>query len=132
MTSMPDKRTFSWTSHAWHAKSGEPEQIHFGNEQGEMTIIWELVGGLPTPRLCVFSESWGLLTTFGNVISELGKISLEADATPEQIVTVLKDCGFEDQTEYESPFSEDETDLRRKLADLERQAAQIRQQLEKR
>jgi len=129
------KRGFHWTTKAWYAEAnGNPNEISFGNyadeggTSGEMTMKWIKLGGKLTPQLRSFDYSWAALSSFGDLINELGKHDSDG-ISQERFVDILTECGFKDLTSYESPYDPPETALRKRLAVIENEADEIRSKL---
>jgi hypothetical protein len=101
-------RGFSWSNRAWYADANRLKygMVHFGiyhtegGTSGEMTMEWDELCGKIVPQLKVYNDGWKSLSTFKDVIDELGKVNNVA-ISDTQFVSILKACGFEDLTEYE-------------------------------
>jgi hypothetical protein len=99
------KRGFHWHDKAWYAQYGANRGPEIGlglyddegGTSGEMTIRWHAGIGA---RLEAFSDSWETLATFGDLLQALANLN---DPSQEEIVEVLKACGFEDMTHYNKP-----------------------------
>lgn len=108
------KRGFHWSNRAWYATKGfeSYNDIYFGlypedpsvetiEPIGEMVMKWHDLFGEMTPRLEVYTGSWGVLMTFGDLLTELSNLDGK-NITEERFVDILLALGFEDMTKYES------------------------------
>ena len=101
------KRGFIWSSRAWYAEAADcKHEISFGmyarggGTTGEMHVKWHQVGGKWVPRLECFDDAWAALSTFGDLLKEMGLLD-NVTPTEERFVEMLKRCGFKDMTAYE-------------------------------
>ena len=126
-------RGFYWPARSWYAMSGRDPEIMFGmyapegGTSGEMAMRWHDLGDRLTPRLEVYCDAWSALQQFMDVLVELAEHDNEYIAQ-EEFVAILKACGVQDQTEYESPYPKDQH-LRQRLAELEKEKREIEEQL---
>jgi len=95
---------------------------------GEMTMMWINLNNRQVPQLTAFDDSWSALALFGDLIQKMGEVDDEC-ITQEQFVEMLLSCGFEDKTQYKSPYEPKETALRKELAELEERIAIIKSKL---
>lgn len=121
------KRAFYWSSRAWHANANRNKNptIMFGmyhkdgGTSGEMAMEWINLGNKITPQLKCFDDAWSALGLFTDIIKEMANVD-SGDITQEQFVEILKECSFEDLTEYEDPCGDDDgKQLERNIKDLE-------------
>ena len=126
-------RGFIWSSKAWYSPGVvDGPEVTFGmyepgqGTSGEMVMRWHNLGSM-VPRLEVFCDAWDALQQFQDVLVELAKHDAE-NITDEEFVTILKTCGVQDLTEYETPYSKD-AHLRRRLEELETEKGKIEKQL---
>lgn len=101
-------RGFHWSSKAWYWNKSIEDQIMIGiypgdgNEgtYGEMAIIWVNISGSKlSPQLKCFDDGFYVLSTFTDLIQELGKVDNKS-ISQEKFVEILKSCGFRDLTHY--------------------------------
>lgn len=112
-----DYRGFVWGSQAyyWQALGHDYDEVTFGlfspegGTSGEMSVRWETLGGSDVPKLHAFDDAWSALSTFSDVIAEMGERDNE-NMTPQEFVDLLLSCGFKDDTPRESPYTEKSTD----------------------
>jgi len=128
------ERAFIWSSRAWYAEAAKcTGEISLGmyakddGTTGEMSIKWRDLGDRRVPRLECFDDGWHALSTFSDLLDELGKMDDE-NPTEEEVIDVLLRCGFADHTAYTREGGTD--GARRVLRDLERQAAVLREEIE--
>ncbi len=102
------RRGFVWSSRAWYVEAANcKHEISFGmyvkdgGTTGDMRMKWHQVGGTWVPRLECFDDAWDALSTFGDLLQEMAMID-NTNSTEEQFVEILKRCGFEDMTAYQS------------------------------
>jgi len=104
-----NKRGFFWTEKAWYAKSINDQDVMFGmygdgdGLYGEMAMEWEELGGKEVPKLQVYNDGWEVLASFQDLLQRLAGVNGE-NITQGQFVEILKGCGFEDLTPYNSPY----------------------------
>ena len=104
-----NKRGFFWTEKAWYAKSINDQDVMFGmygdgdGLYGEMAMEWEELGGKEVPKLQVYNDGWEVLVSFQDLLQRLAGVNGE-NITQGQFVEILKGCGFEDLTPYNSPY----------------------------
>jgi hypothetical protein len=87
-----DDVTFGWFDE-------EDGSVH--RDYAELSMRWYDLGGVPTPRLEIFSDGFRTLSMYSEILAELqnfGRI------TPEQFCIFLKDFGFKDLTKRERNF----------------------------
>lgn len=98
-------RGYTISNRAWYKHVVIEDEIMFGiyhddgGSSGEMSITWIDLMGKKTPKLEAFNDSWKILSDFSDVISELSELS--GDVTQDDVVRVLKNCGFKDITAYQ-------------------------------
>ena len=105
-----DYRGFIWGSQSyyWQALGYEDDEVTFGlfspegGTSGEMSVRWEKLGRSDVPKLRAFDDAWSALSTFTDVIAEMGEHDGE-DMTPQEFVDLLLSCGFKDNTIREKP-----------------------------
>jgi len=86
------------------------EEIYFNLADGdtgnfEFFIRWYTIGKIPTARLEIYDEAWFALLelqTLFERFKELGK----SNPQPDEIVKVLLECGFVDETQEKRPSDE--------------------------
>lgn len=128
------RRAFVWSARAWYHRPGDGPEINFGmyayegGTSGEMTMEWIELDRRQIPRLKAFDDSWSALAMFGDLLQKMGEADDE-NITQGQFVEMLISCGFEDKTEYQSPYEPQETALRKELADLEGKIETIKRKL---
>lgn len=131
-------RAFIHLSNAWYADtalkgSDYVDEISFGlyyrdkngesdGAQGEMCFKWyKLDNRRPmSARLECFHDAFEVLASFGDLLHALGKNfpgynSETYDSTypqPEDIIALLKECGFKDLTPTDSPYKNEVSDAR--------------------
>ena len=114
------KRCFYHTTEAWYAKplmrildAGYTDEVMFGlfapegGTTGEMGIRWKELGGRIVPQLQVFDDGWSALSTFPDLILELGAIDNQ-NITPKDFCALLKSLGFKDLTPRVNPYAPQE------------------------
>ncbi len=102
------KRGFIWSSRAWYARVGVDcdHQLSFGmyseggGTTGEMTMVWHDIGGTMTPRLECFDDAWHALHAFSDLLAKMAEVDNKS-ISEERFMEMLKECGFEDMTQYE-------------------------------
>lgn len=125
------KRAFIWSSKAWYRHQYQQEAVSFGmyhtdgSTSGSMNMVWEDLGGDSIPKLECFDDAWNSLAMFSDLIKILGEKDDE-NITPKDFVDILVSLGFTDNTVYESPYSELETELREELAQAEERVAELK------
>ncbi len=111
------RRGFHWSSRAWYADAVKESKVIFGmfhkdgGTRNEMNMIWEELGGRIVPKLGVYDDAWSALSLFTDLIDCLAEVDSQ-NITEEQFVTILKNCGFEDLTEYENPHDAGEIEMK--------------------
>lgn len=110
------KRQFTHVSKAWYGKAELQnnkdlvDEIYIGlysdeGCEGEFSISWEMPKTSTVSifiSLNVFSDSWGILSAFQDVLELLDKIG--SNPSPNQIRELLVSCGIEDATKHDSPI----------------------------
>lgn len=104
-----NRRGFIWTSKAWYASAlPNKESISFGmydgdgGTSGEMMMSWYVVMGTPAARLECFDDGFYNLFSFVDVLEKLQEYN-DKEMSQENFVDILKQCGFQDLTEYTIP-----------------------------
>ncbi len=108
------QRKFYQLSRAWYAKTAlqhedvaERFNIGFyhpkGGTSGEFQMVWVELNGRLTPQLCAYSDSWGALSHFQDLLTALAEVD-SYDLSPTEFTRMLIDLGIEDAT----PESQDE------------------------
>ena len=127
-------RGFHWGTRTWYA-SERDQAIMFGmydpnggGTTGEMAMRWHDLDGM-VPRLEVFCDAWDALQQFTDVLAILAGHDGE-NITEEKFVNILKSCGVQDLTAYESPYPSQELKLRQRLAELQAEVRKIEEQLQ--
>ena len=101
-------RGFHWLSKAYYAKNINRDchdeimigdYCEDGGTSGEFAIRWMSVANKITPRLEAFDDSWKVLNDYADILPHLAKLD-SSDPSPETVVGILKQCGFEDMTAY--------------------------------
>lgn len=129
-------RGFIWSNKAWYHQPEYGKDIHFGmyaengGTSGEMSVEWIQLSGIDHPRLMVFNDAWSALSTFTDLLQKMGEVD-DFHITQEEFVDMLLSCGFVDMTKYKSPYEPQETTLRLRLDELERERKDILEKLEK-
>ena len=77
-----------------------------GGTSGEMFIRWEQVGNKRHPQLQVFDDAWSALALFGDLLQKMSEVD-NHNISEASFVELLKSCGFEDMTPYDSPYEEE-------------------------
>lgn len=125
------RRAFHWSTKAWYQLPGSAQEINFGmyhlegGTTGEMSMRWVDLGNEFSPQLRVFCDAWHALSLFPDLVEILGQHDDE-NITQEQFVEILLQCGFEDLTAYESPYTSKESELRLELAAIEKRRDEIK------
>ncbi len=107
-------KAFFHLSKAWYGEANLrnadiKDQVMFGyytpgeGTTGEMSMRWHQLGGELTPRLDVFNDAWHALSTFTDVIQELGKVDNQ-HISPDEFCKILLSLGFKDLTPTKSPY----------------------------
>ena len=104
------KRGFIWSSRAWYVTAARCQhEIAFGmyydegGTRGAMSMVWQDLGkGRMCPELMCFDDAWAELHSFSDVLARMADVDSQ-DITEELFVAILKDCGFEDMTDYDGP-----------------------------
>lgn len=105
------RRAFHWSTRAcYHHPNRQPEvmfgMFHSdGSTSGEMAMRWVSLGNKLVPQLQVFDDAWSALALFSDLIERLGEVDNEV-ITEREFVNILLGCGFEDITQYESPYEQ--------------------------
>jgi len=83
------------------------DEVNFGlkvraspGTAGEMAVRWFQLDRLIAPRLEVFDDGWAALSTFGDVLEQLGRVSAgtRRSINPPAFCALLESCGFVDLT----------------------------------
>lgn len=99
------KRGFHVSNRVWYKNYATPKSISFGmyfpggGSSGEMRMVWEELAGKETPRLKAYDDSWSALALFTDLIQKMGQADNQ-DITQDQFIRMIKECGFEDLTQY--------------------------------
>ena len=106
-------RAFYWCSQAWYAEANGytryNDKINFGmyhkdgGTDGEMSVKWIELGNGLCPKLEVFDDAWKILSEFSDVIDKLAQVD-GLNVSPDEIVNILLECGFQDFTPRENPY----------------------------
>jgi len=102
-------------SKAWYHKSCPDIEINFGmfdledgGTTGEMSMVWQKLGGKLVPQLRSFDDSWAVLASFSDLIVKMGEAD-EENLQEKDFAKMLDGCGFKDLTIYECPYDKVET-----------------------
>jgi hypothetical protein len=88
------------------------DEVNFGlkvraspGTTGEMAVRWSQLGRLVAPRLEVFDDGWTTLSTFCDVLEQLGRVSAgtRRSINPAAFCALLESCGFVDLTPLKPP-----------------------------
>ncbi len=107
-------KAFFHLSKAWYGEANLrnadiKDVVNFGyyspgdGTTGEMRMSWHQLGGELTPRLEVFNDAWHALSTFTDIIRELGKVD-DQHLSSDEFCKILLSLGFKDLTPTESPY----------------------------
>jgi hypothetical protein len=110
-----DIRGFYHLSEAWYGPANLPNENvvdevtfgHFapeGGTSGEMSIKWYDLGSKVYLCLECFDDAWSSLSTFTDLIVEIGKLDGEKP-TPKEFCELLIRLGFKDLTPRENPYT---------------------------
>ena len=111
-----DFRGFYHLSEAWYGSANLQnsqylDEVSFGSffpdggTSGEMIMRWEELGGKNVPQLQCFDDGWSTLSSFTDLIAELGKLD-DDNITPKQFCELLTRLGFKDLTARENPYGD--------------------------
>lgn len=98
-------KSFSIPSRAWYASAfeGEPDHIMIGfyyeNDctEGEFKLEWSSIG----IQLQAYNDSWEALYKMPELLELMARLnSNEEEPTVDEFVTLLKQLGYRDITEY--------------------------------
>ena len=113
MKSNEPRRSFTISNRAWYGNRTNLPEVTFGmcyedgSVVGEIGMRWyDLRSSLPSPRIEVFHDAWGVLYTFMDVLEKLAEQD-NKKMTVDKFVEILVSCGFVDDTPYElskSPY----------------------------
>ena len=107
------KRQFTQLSKAWYGtvllkSENEIDVVTIGyyhpdgGTTGEFQIYWETIGGMLTPRLCAFDDSWSALYECRDLLELMAGIDDE-NISPDEFCKMLSDLGIEDATNVKEP-----------------------------
>ncbi len=116
------KRGFVQLSKAWYGKAAlvgdeiDNFSIGFFHEdnypRGNFTISYEELGGMITPKLEAFGDSWAILSYFPYLLKRMAELD-DKNIPPDELNQLLVSLGIKDQTPVENPHN-DNLDLLRK------------------
>lgn len=69
-----------------------------GGTTGEFTVKWKKIGGVITPQLCAFNDSWSALHGFADVLAAMAEHD-DKHITPMEFCDLLRRFGIVDRTE---------------------------------
>ena len=98
----------AWYAHANLRGSDVIDEVSFGHyaleggTTGEMSVRWSELGGKKVPKLECFDDGWHSLSTFTDLIAEMGNIDNE-NITPKDFCSLLTRLGFADMTPRKNP-----------------------------
>ncbi|CAN5951017.1 unnamed protein product [Sphagnum jensenii] len=115
-----DYRSFVHYGEAYYATAlgfqpGIVDEVNFGlscgggGTHGEMSMIFQKLGGKIVPQLRVYDDAWNTLFWFSDILKELvlvgAKTSRETSITPKEFCEILLSYGFQDNTPRENPHT---------------------------
>ncbi len=95
-------------------------------------MVWKHLGGNYVPQLKVYDDAWLVLSSFDDLLHELGNHD-NKNITPKGFINILKAYGFKDLTEYDAPSdmknNKDVYKLHNRLNEIELEVKLIRDKL---
>ena len=98
------KKKYVIRNKAWFVNDSEPPEIIagvYGEDDiviGQFSMTWDVSYGLTTPKIEIENDSWYFLCEFNDLFCDMSK---HDDITQEELVKVLQNHSFVDDTPYE-------------------------------